>query len=173
MGTPFDPRTVELKFDLQGANGIYLPLAFDIREDTLHWLDVYSKGQFEFNNVESSKSAIFKICPDLIEYFASGVRTSVYKLALLHASARGEQVLIRGEQSSLYVRKAGESHESFLDRLRNSSADVFDAPTPGPDDPPVFALLYRGDLELAEESSCYVLFPDKITGTISASDLVS
>ena len=95
-GRHFDPRTVELKFDLQGENGIYLPFVVDIQENRLHWFDVYSKGEFVFNNVETSNTAITKICPDMLYYFDSGARISIYELALLHAAARGKRVLLRG-----------------------------------------------------------------------------
>jgi len=169
----FDPRTVELKFDLQGSKGIYLPFVLDIRENRLHWLDVYSRGQFEFNNVESSNSAITKICPELIEYFNSGMRISMYELALLHAAARGQNVFLRGDLNTLFVRKPGENHLAFLERLRSSGGDEIDASIPGPDGPSVFAALYRGDIDLATGSACYALFREKAVNTIAASDLIS
>lgn len=61
-GLQFDPRTVELKFDLQGENGVYMPLVLDLREGVLHWLDVYAEGQLLFNNVATSRRAITNIC---------------------------------------------------------------------------------------------------------------
>ena len=93
MGHHFDPRTVHLKFALSGENGVFLPLVLDMWEKRLHWLDVQSKGQFEMNNVENSRSAIAKLCPELIEYFSSGVRPSMFDLALLHAAARCKRVI--------------------------------------------------------------------------------
>lgn len=44
-GQHFDPRTVELKFNVGGENGIFLPLVLDLRESTLHWLDVQVRGR--------------------------------------------------------------------------------------------------------------------------------
>lgn len=38
----FDPRTVELKFALEGENGVFQPLVLDLRDGELHWLDVQS-----------------------------------------------------------------------------------------------------------------------------------
>src|SRR5206468_2170242 len=67
-GKHFDPRTVELKFNVIGENGVFLPLVLDVREGILHWLDVQAKGQFEMNNVETSKKAIAKLCPELMTY---------------------------------------------------------------------------------------------------------
>lgn len=80
-GLHFDPRTVELRFNLQGGNGVFLPLVVDIQQQRLHWLDAYSTGQFAFNNVATSSNAIKTLCPTMIQYFASGIRTSVYDLA--------------------------------------------------------------------------------------------
>ena len=47
----FDARAVELKFDLQGDNGVFMPLVLDLATSTMHCLDVYAKGQLQFNNV--------------------------------------------------------------------------------------------------------------------------
>ena len=62
-GAHFDPRTATSRFDLQGENGIFMPLSFDLESRTLHWLDVYSKGQLSMNNVATSNSAIQTIVP--------------------------------------------------------------------------------------------------------------
>ena len=55
-GAHFDPRTVALKFALQGQNGVFLPMVVDIQEARIHWLDVYSTGHFELNNVEKARA---------------------------------------------------------------------------------------------------------------------
>ena len=82
-----------------------MPLVLDLRERVLHWLDVQSKGQFEMNNVETSKAAIERICPELMAYFASGVRPSMYDLALLHAAARCDRVIVRGAGVKCFARR--------------------------------------------------------------------
>jgi hypothetical protein len=172
-GKHFDPRTVELKFDLQGESGVYLPLVLDIRENVLHWVDTYSKGQLRFNNAETSNSDIRKICPEMIEYFGSGVRMSMFELALLHAAARGKRVFLRGDQTRLFERRDGEDGASFLERLSGESPDATDAALPGGSGSGVFAALYKGNLELPERSVSYALFPEKTVSTIAASDLIS
>lgn len=66
-GKHFDPRTVALKFQLTGANGVFLPLVVDLVDGKLHWLDIYSRGMLAFNNVATSDSSITSLCPRLIE----------------------------------------------------------------------------------------------------------
>jgi len=171
-GAHFDPRTVELKFDLQGGNGIFLPLVFDMTEQKIHWLDVYSRGGFAFNNVATSNGAITTICPAMIAYFASGVRTSMYDLGLLHAAARAERVTIRDTASIVIVREVGESNPAFLARLRNRTGASGQALSLAPE-MPVLALLLNGDLVLPEESSVYALKSGPSNGTMSASDLIA
>lgn len=172
-GRHFDPRTVELKFALQGEHGVFLPLVVDLEESTLHWLDTFSKGQFELNNVETSKAAIARICPEMIGYFASGIRMSMYELALLHAAARGQRVFLRDGDVRLFVREPGEDARSFLQRLRHASPEEPSASLPATDGAPVLAVLYRGDLALPEGSVVYSLFREGLVPTLTASDLIS
>lgn len=173
-GPHFDPGAALLKFDLQGENGVYLPMVVDLEAGQLHWLDVYNRGQFEMNNVATSSAAIQKLCPELIGYFGSGVRPSMYDLALLHAAARCRAVCVRAADGETwrFERRAGEDAAAFHARI--VSADV-DAVTPAYGSPaaPVLAALYRGDVQLAEGSSCYVLLREGQTAVLSASDLLS
>lgn len=172
-GAHFDPRTVALRFDLQGDNGIFLPLVLDLREATLHWLDVQSKGQLQLNNVATSKGAIQKLCPELMGYFASGARCSLFDLALLHAAARGRRVVVRGEPTTLVVREPAEDAAAFLARIRTGAGAETCAAWPDLGPAPVFAALHQGDLELPAGSAAYVLFPGRTSPTLAASDLLS
>jgi hypothetical protein len=171
-GRHFDPRTVALKFSLAGENGVFLPLVLDVRENVLHWLDVQSKGQFEFNNVASSNQAITKICPELMSYFGSGARPSILDLALLQAAARCRTVIVRGPSVCRYTRRAGEEASAFYARLRRKDADERGAPiTLG--SAPVLAALFKGDLELPKGSATYALFRERVIPSLAASDLLS
>jgi hypothetical protein len=172
-GPHFDPRTVALRFDLHGENGVFLPFVLDLETDTLHWLDVHSKGHLEMNTAASSDTAITTICPNLIGYFASGIRASMYELAALHAAARARRVHVRSPAGELrtIARRAGESSAIFLARiLRGPGAAPLATPRL---DRPVFAALYRGDLELPDGSTCYALFRERAGATIAASALIA
>lgn len=171
-GLYFDPRTVELKFDLQGDNGVYMPLVLDLKEGVLHWLDVYTKGQLAFNNVASARRAITKICPTLMDYFGSGVRPSMYQLALLHAASRCQRVYVRDGALRRYERAASEDAASFLMRITRGEGGE-GAHASELSARPALAALYRGDLDLAPGSAAYVLFPQRTSATLSASDLIS
>ncbi|MFO0757538.1 MAG: MXAN_6230/SCO0854 family RING domain-containing protein [Byssovorax sp.] len=174
MGAHFDPRTVALKFALAGANGVFMPLVVDLEQRTLHWLDVYSDGQLAFNNVRTSNGAITRICPEMIDYFASGARPSMLDLARYHAAARAPRVYLRrSEGTALFVRRPGEDILSFHRRLCRGEADEPRARPPRTDGPPLLAVLYRGDLELPAGSTSYALFREQQSPTLSASDLLS
>ncbi len=172
LGRHFDPRTVELKFELGGENGVFLPLVFDLEQRLLHWLDVHSQGQFAMNNVESSKADIARLCPESIAYFESGARPSMYDLGLLHLAARCRHVVLRGADGvRQLVRRPEEDTAAFHDRLRRGASDREDGSfEPGP--APVLALLYRGDLELPSAGLVYALFREQLTPDLAASDLL-
>jgi hypothetical protein len=171
LGAHFDPRTVALRFDLAGAHGVFVPLVFDLETDTMHWLDIYSKGEPELNNVATSNKALTKVCPSLIAYFGSGARPTMFELAALHAAARSSRVIVRdGAAGHHYVRAADEPAAAFLSRILEARGGA-SGPLPGADEP-VFAALYRRDLELHPDSSCYALINERGGATIAASSLL-
>lgn len=174
-GPHFDARTLALKFALTGEHGVYLPLVVDIDAGDLHWLDVHAKGQFEMNNVETSKSAIAKLCPELMAYFGSGVRVSMFDLAALHVAARVRRVHLRSkgepQRLSILERGAAEDARSFLRRLR-TEPEATDGTSADLGNAPAFAALLRGDVELPNGSDAYCLFPAQTSGNLAASDLI-
>lgn len=173
MGHHFDPRTVHLKFTLTGENGVFLPLVFDLWESRLHWLDVQSKGQFEMNNVENSRSAIAKLCPELIEYFSSGVRPSMFDLALLHGAARCRRVIVRGIETKCFVHRDDENDVEFHERIVHGKPDELRSGALNLGDSPALAALVQGNIDLPVGSSAYALFRERVIPTLAASDLLS
>lgn len=173
-GAHFDPRTVKLRFDLQGENGVYLPLVLDLAEDTLHWLDVYSKGQFAMNTASTSARALERLCPAVMAYFERGTRTSMGQLALLHAAARGRRLIVReADRVVTFTRRPGETAIGLLERLRSGAGAEVSADLPELGSAGVFAALHDGDLQLPAGSAVYALFPGLASGTLAASDLIS
>lgn len=172
-GEHFDARTVTLKFDLQGDNGIFMPCALDLRERTLHWLDAYSKGALAFNNVATSTKAITTVCPRLIAYFGSGVRASMRDLALLHAAARSPRVHLRAVSGAVEtcVRRRDEGPAAFLRRLREGAVDESSRLLSV--GAPCLAALYRGDVELPARSQAYALFRERVVAPMAAAELLS
>lgn len=171
-GAHFDPRTVELAFELRGGNGTFVPLVFDLERGTLHWLDAYSRGQLAFNNVANANKDIGQMAPSLIAYFASGARPSMFDLARLHAAARCRHVVIRdGADMRVVVRGPNEPAREFLARIQPGAGAPGELRTGNVT--PVFAALLRGDLELPAGSTAYALFRERVTAPIAASDLLA
>lgn len=170
-GPAFDARSVALKFDVTGPNGIYAPLVVDLRAGRLWWLDVSSKGELALNTVATSNTALQRIVPAILSYFGLGVRPSMFELATLHAAARADEVWIRGAHTQRFVRRPEEPVAEFLTRLRCGVEDgrgelpTFEAP--------VFAALLHGDVVLPEGSTAWALFREQLTGVVSASDLLA
>lgn len=171
-GVAFDPRTVALRFDLQGEAGVYLPLVLDLREGTLHWLDVQSRGRQQFNTAGTSSRAITRLCPELMGYFEGGARPSLLDLVLLHAAARARRVVVRGAPIRTFERAAGEAPAAFLARLRRGSGAEASADLPDLGPGPLLAALLEGDVDLAPGSASYALFRGRLAPTLAASDLL-
>jgi len=168
-GLHFDPRTVELKFGLQGAHGVFVPLVVDLKTNTMHWLDLYSEGKVQFNNVASSNVAIQRICPENIAYFASGTRPNLFDLGTLHAAARAQEVYVRSaEFIHRFERRSDESAAEFLARLRGH---IGGEPCETIPNDPAIALLVRGDLPIPEGSEIFAIFRQNLAPTMKASDL--
>ncbi|WP_338849479.1 MXAN_6230/SCO0854 family RING domain-containing protein [Massilia sp. W12] len=171
-GELFDPRSVATRFALSGGNGVFLPVVFDFFEARMHWLDVHAQGQFSMNNVENSKDSIAKICPDMMRYFALGVRPTMWQIGLLHAAARAQHVCVReGLGMRLYQRAEGEDAASFLQRLRAGGGEWrSDFPFAGQ---AVHGVLDHGDLNLAPQSKVWVMRPQTLVGNMTAADCLS
>ncbi|MBX9671614.1 MAG: hypothetical protein K2X93_28755 [Candidatus Obscuribacterales bacterium] len=171
-GLHFDPRTVKLKFALQGEHGIYIPLVYDMHAARLHWLDIYAKGMKSHNNVETCHGQIAEICPQYMRYFATGARMSMYDLGLLHAAARCDTVYLRGSNGvQRFTRAAHEDALAFYRRLTTGAPNETGTMPKLTDS--TFACLLHGDVEMPANSTAYALFRDQLTQTVAGSDLLS
>lgn len=169
----FDPRTVRLRFAMDGPNGVFLPLVVDLATRRLHWLDVSRKGQLAMNNVATSNRDIQAVCPRLIRYFEHGSRPTMLRLAALHAAARAQRVLTRGDWVvSELTRRPGEDRHGLFRRILSAEADALHEALP-PLQGPVFAALTEGDLSLPEGSEVYALFRGSVAAPLAAADLLS
>ncbi|HEY1099462.1 MAG TPA: hypothetical protein VGF99_11065, partial [Myxococcota bacterium] len=168
-GAPFDPRTVQLRFDLQGDNGVYMPLAFDLDDNRLHWLDVYARGALQMNSVASANKDIARIVPRSLAYFGSGVRMSMATLLQLHAAARAERVVVRHVDGSISEQhRNGLDDVAFLTLLRSGRGRPSVVPAKGR----ALAALVEGDVELPVAAQAWVLLPKTTTSTLAAADLL-
>ncbi|MBP9088813.1 MAG: hypothetical protein KBG15_22000, partial [Kofleriaceae bacterium] len=176
-GLHFDPRTVELAFALDGANGVFMPVVVDLATSQLHWLDAYAKGEFAMNNVASSTRALATICPAMLGYFASGTRPTMLQLAQYHAAARADRVVRRsavaGEPDAVFVRRVDEAAIDFLQRLRDGKADDVPQVEMAATASPVLAILHDGNMTLPVGSAIYALFRRQLVPTLAAADLLA
>ncbi|MEZ4461814.1 MAG: RING finger family 4 domain-containing protein [bacterium] len=170
-GSHFDPRTVELKFQLAGAHGVFMPLVFDLENRQMHWLDVYSQGNFAFNNVETSKKSIGKICPNFITYFGSGTRASMYDLALFHAACRAAEVIVRGVGGNTkFTRLPKESPAEFKRRI---SAREGGKKCELEISANSMVTVVRADFEVEPTTQSFAVIPEKWAANLCAADLLA
>lgn len=166
-GAPFDARLVELKFDLRGSNGNFMPLVVDLDQRTVHWLDVWAAGMDQGNNAASSNATIRSVVPAILRMFGAGRRASMFELATLHAAARADALTIRRKDGYVRLqRRTDEVAAEFLRRMRDAT-DAIAVTDPGNVD---LAVLFRGDVTL--DAPRYVLFPERIASTLAASELI-
>ncbi|MCK6520752.1 hypothetical protein L6R49_04845 [Myxococcota bacterium] len=169
----FDPRTVHLRFALDGPNGVFMPLLVDLATRRVHWLDVSRKGQLAMNNVATSSRDIQAVCPRLLRYYARGDRPTMLRIGALHAAARAQRVLTRGDWAvSELTRRPCEDRHGLFRRILDAQADTLHEALP-PLQGPVFAALTEGDLSLPEGSEVYALFRGSVAAPLAAADLLS
>jgi hypothetical protein len=166
----FDPRAVELKFDLQGEHGVFMPLVIDLETDTIHWLDVYDEGQLQMNNVKTSMRAITTICPNLITYFDTGIRPSMYDLVAIHLAARTQHVTVRKLDGSLVtIARGTDTVANYLARIQYGDGTR----TKQLPDGPVLAALHRGTVPFAQGSTVYALIREHAGAFVAASSFIA
>jgi len=101
-------------------------------------------------------------------YFGSGVRPSMFDLALLHAAARCERAFLRGQTIRQLARRPGDDAEAFHARLVRGAPDEPRAQPPRTDGPPLLAVLHRGGLDLPKGSLPYALFRARVIPSLAA-----
>ncbi|MGW2744179.1 MXAN_6230/SCO0854 family RING domain-containing protein [Streptomyces sp. NPDC001450] len=124
-GAGYHPRTVRQRYDLVGDSRIHVPMLVDLRHRTFLWTDLHLPSDDGFHNVYRHGEDLGRIGRDLFQYFASG-RTTLWDLAVWHATARGDEVLVvrrapdRRSVDELwhYRRHDGEPDTAFAARVR-------------------------------------------------------
>jgi hypothetical protein len=94
-------------------------------------------------------------------------------LALLHAAARADRVYLRGPEGLRRHDRDGDDPVAFLARLRVDEGATAAVESLGTGGRTVYAALHTGDVDLPEGTTRYCLFPERVSGTVAASDLLS
>ncbi|WP_454673962.1 TerD family protein [Achromobacter pestifer] len=87
-GEPFEPRTVMDRVDLASNTQICLPLALDLQDRRMRWMDVALRAQPRLNNVASNLTGVSLMLRSLM----TRAQTDLHTLFTLHAQARGRIV---------------------------------------------------------------------------------
>lgn len=87
-GEPFEPRTVMDRVDLASNTQICLPLALDLQDGRMRWMDVALRAQPRLNNVASNLTGVSLMLRSLM----TRAQTDLHTLFTLHAQARGRIV---------------------------------------------------------------------------------
>lgn len=126
-GPVFEPRTVEQRFDLAGPSRATVPMVVDLAHRTVRWLDVSPRVTGDHHAVHRHQGELARLAGALSADFDRGARISVGELARIHASARADEILVRGGGRVVrFGRRTGEGIVAFAARV----ADGADADGP-------------------------------------------
>ncbi|MET9015381.1 MXAN_6230/SCO0854 family RING domain-containing protein [Streptomyces olivaceoviridis] len=128
-GAGYHPRAVRQRYDLEGDSRIHVPMLVDLRRRTFLWTDLHLPSAEGYHDVARHRGDLGRVGRDLYRYFAHG-RTTLWDLAVWHAAARGDEVLVvrrapaAGTVDELwhYRRRDGEADTAFAARIRELEA---------------------------------------------------
>jgi hypothetical protein len=162
-GQYFDPRAVMQRFDMRGQSLLTVPLAIDLSERRLRWLDVHIREQDELHAVGGYRAALAHIGRDFADRFGTYSRPTLWDLATVHAAARGNVVYIRERDGSftMYRRRDTENKVTRLSRIMSGGADDGRLPGLPPADAPTWFALVSG-LPMPKGSVGYALDPREL-----------
>ena len=182
---PFDPLTVRFKYSLEGEVQAYVPIYFDLQEETIHDLQCYLPCRpGHLNNLRENEKMVCKMAEALSQYYSCKPRPMRYDIALMQAAARSKRVWLRREDGSTlsFVRRSIENTWMFYQKILKGSAMISALSMPkehandGEKIPefktPSLAFLKDGDLSLADESEYYIVIPNKLAERQSWSELM-
>ena len=95
-GKAFEPKTVEHKYNIFSDTNFAFPMAFDLVERKMVWIDVGISTKRSGSNIRSHGDMASDILSDALN--AHKHKTSLYNLFALHALGRGKYLAI-GDQS--------------------------------------------------------------------------
>ena len=176
-GEPFEPRTAAQRFDLHGWSAITVPLALDLETRRVSWLDVHITGVGALHAVGGYRAALAHLGRDFADLAATGARPSLWDIAAIHATARGNLVYVRERAGGFAVYRRRDKEQTLARLARLHTGDDPDGTLdelPPANAPTWFALL-RDDLDLPAGSAGYVLDPRPARDGIdrmSAADLI-
>ncbi|MFI7233787.1 MXAN_6230/SCO0854 family RING domain-containing protein [Streptomyces cyaneofuscatus] len=186
----FDPRTVRQRYDLIGHSRVHVPMVVDVERRTFLWTDLHLPPSEGYHSVSRHIDELGRAGRDLYQYFSAG-RTTLWDLAVWHAAARTDEVVVSRRHGLVrYRRGAGEDTAAFADRIRTlRTPDAEEPHGTGPEDgvaameraaagKRVLLAVVNGDAAPAKVSgTVYRLLPGPVDGCgldrVAAGDLVA
>ncbi|MFE2303344.1 MXAN_6230/SCO0854 family RING domain-containing protein [Streptomyces sp. NPDC059445] len=186
----YDPRTVRQRYDLEGDSRIHVPLLVDLERRTFLWTDLHLPSSEGFHSVHRHGADLGRVGRDLFQYFTTG-RTTLWDLAVWHAAARTDEVVVvrrarSGGELWHYARGEGESGPDFAARVRALTPPERTSPAEDVDALAaeaaakrhvLLALVHGGVAPEGASGSVYRLLPGPVDGCgltlLTAGDLVA
>ncbi|MFF7857478.1 MXAN_6230/SCO0854 family RING domain-containing protein [Streptomyces sp. NPDC007904] len=188
----YDPRTVRQRFDLAGDSRVCLPMVVDLGRRRALWTDTHLPPTGGFQSIGSHGGGeLAGVARDLWEQFGSGLRVTLWDLAVWRAAARSPEVAVicRDPEPALlrYRRRPEEDAAAFAARVSSPEDSEEHLPHPDPDAAAaelasgrrVFLATVHGSVGPARASgTCYRLFPgpgdaSETLARVTAGDLVA
>lgn len=177
----FDPQTVRFKYALEGSARAYIPILFDLIENTTLEVQCYLPSKnATINNLNSNEKCIKDMVSALTSFYRSRPRAMRYDIALMQAAARTTQVWVRFENGSVmpFNRGYDEDTWTFYNKLLRGIAQItkLNATTAWPAVPeftaPSLAFLMNGDVPMNNESEYYIIINDHLNERYSWLELL-
>ncbi|MFE1410922.1 MXAN_6230/SCO0854 family RING domain-containing protein [Streptomyces sp. NPDC058746] len=191
----YDPRTVRQRFDLAGQSRVCMPMVVDLASRRALWADVHLPPSGGFQSVAAHGDRLGSVARDVWEHFGSGVRTSMWDLAVWRAAARSREVAVvrrgagPGLPDELWSYRAGDGEpvaafaarvlalEPPQERRRAADADA-EAAEVAAGKRVFLATVHAGTAPAGASGTAYRLFPGPAEASgefarVSAGDLLA
>ena len=122
---------VQQRFDLHGRSAIAVPLAIDLAERRLRWLDVHVRERGDMHQVGGYRAALAHVGRDFAYLVASQARPTMWDLATIHAAARANLIYVRERDGSYTAYRRRDSRPVAARPLLSGGNDVATAAIPG------------------------------------------
>lgn len=102
-GEIYDARTVENKINITGSCNCNIPFLVDLKEKTITWLDLSTKRDLYYNNIESNQNGIV----DVVKSIITTKKPNIYDLIEMNVESRGKIVYNKEEADKVFSLNEG------------------------------------------------------------------
>lgn len=120
-GKAFEPKTVEHKYNIFSDTNFAFPMAFDLVERKMVWIDVGISTKHSCQNIVSKGKVASSILKDALNEHKR--KTSLYNLFALHALGRATNLSIGDKKFEELTHEELESYDHIFDMSMVKKAD--------------------------------------------------